>query len=66
VDDGGRAIPGERGHARQPAIDQIRPEGLVAEHTFEVMTGTPAAMASSGGRPNPSYRDGNTKTVASR
>jgi hypothetical protein len=37
-----------------------------SEDTFEVTTGVPLAMASSGGRPNPSYSDGKTKTPASR
>jgi hypothetical protein len=36
------------------------------EETFEVTTGVPLAMASSGGSPNPSYRDGNTNTLARR
>jgi hypothetical protein len=35
-----------------------------SEEAFEVMTGTPQAMASNKGRPNPSYKLGNTNNAA--
>ncbi len=37
-----------------------------SDDTFDVTTGVPLAIASSGGSPNPSYSDGNTNTPASR
>jgi hypothetical protein len=36
----------------------------VIEAAFDVRTGTPHAIASRGGKPNPSYKDGNTKAAA--
>ena len=37
-----------------------------SEETLDVRTGVPRAIASSGGKPNPSYTDGNAKASASR
>ena len=34
------------------------------EEVFEAMTGVPQAIASSGGRPKPSYKEGKTKSSA--
>ena len=36
-----------------------------SEETLDTTTGVPLAMASSGGRPNPSYSEGKTNTSAS-
>ena len=36
------------------------------ELTFEVTTGVPHAIASSGGRPKPSYNEGNANSSAAR
>src|SRR5207253_10657936 len=37
-----------------------------SDDTFDVTTGVPLAIASSGGSPKPSYSDGNTNTPARR
>ena len=45
----------------RPALYLIFPG---KEEVFEQITGQPHPIASSTGRPNPSYREGNTNTVA--
>ena len=42
----------------------MSPQTSGSDETLEVSTGIPLAMASSTGRPNPSYSEGNAKSLA--
>ncbi len=58
------ASPSASGSSRRTTTAAVRSTSSTSAGASEVTTGTPAAIASSTGRPNPSARDGAANTVA--